>query len=69
MVISADKSIKLVNSETGDVVIDHQNAHKMGLTELSFSSDWEFFTSSSDRSIKHWKIDIEGKTISEVKTL
>ena len=69
MVVSADKSISLVNTASGEVVAKQDGAHKMGIIDLCFAEEWEFFSASSDATIKQWKIDVAGKAISLVKTL
>ncbi len=41
----------------------------MGIIDITFADEWEFFTSSSDATINQWKIDVAAKTITLLKTL
>lgn len=64
--VTSDKCIKVVHSDSGEVIISKDACHKMGISELAFSSEaGVFFTSSNDRSIKKWTLDTEAKTITE----
>jgi WD40 repeat protein len=48
------------------VIVSKDACHKMGISELAWSSEaGVFYTSSNDRSIKKWKVDVEAKTIEE----
>jgi len=42
----------------------------MGINDLVFTSnEWEIATCSSDRTVKIWKLDIEGKSVTELRNL
>jgi WD40 repeat protein len=42
----------------------------MGINDFSFTSTpWEIATCSSDRSVKVWKIDMEAKSVTEVRAM
>jgi len=67
--ISADKTIKVYSSETCEIIFEQGGLHKMGINDFVFSGKNEIATCSSDRTVKTWKIDIEAKTMTEVRTL
>ena len=68
--ISSDKSIKLINTESKECLVDKQACHKMGISELAFAAEaGVFYTASNDRTIKKWKIDFEAKSIEELSVL
>ena len=52
VVVSADKTITLVNTASGEVVAKQEGAHKMGIIDVCFAEEWEILTSSSDATIK-----------------
>lgn len=70
LTVSSDKSIKLFNTESKEVLVDKQACHKMGISEFAFAAEeGVFYTCSNDRSIKKWKIDFGAKSIDEVSLL
>ena len=70
MTVSADKFIKVYSTETYEFLFEQGGLHTMGINDFVFTSTpWEIATCSSDRSVKVWKIDIEAKTVTEVRAL
>ena len=68
--ISADKFIKVFSSETYEMVFEQGGLHTMGINDLVFTAnEWEVATCSSDRTVKIWKIDMEAKNVTEVRSL
>jgi len=62
--VSSDKSIKVHNCETYELVVSKDAAHSMGIIDFCFNSNpWEIVTCSSDRTLKTWKLDLEAKSI------
>ena len=54
---SADKSIAVFNTESGDLIKHFKACHKMGAYDLSWANDNEFFTCSADNIVKRWSLD------------
>lgn len=42
----------------------------MGINDMVFTAnEWEIATCSSDRTVKIWKMDLEAKNVTEIRTL
>jgi len=68
--VSADKTLKVHDTETYETVIEHAGLHSMGINDFVFTSEPnEIVTCSSDRTAKVWKINFETKKLDEVRTL
>lgn len=66
--VSSDKSIKVHNCESYELVVEKQGAHSMGIIDMCFTGNpWEISTCSSDRTVRTFKIDLAAKTIEQVK--
>jgi len=64
--VATDKSIKVYNTESNELVAEKLDAHSMGIQDFCYTSaPGEILTSSNDRTVKSWKVDLEAKTISE----
>ena len=61
--------MKIYNGESFECTVEKAGLHSMGINDFSFGDQNEIITCSSDRSVKTWKIDIEGKVIDEVRSL
>jgi len=58
--VSADKSLKIYNTESNEVVFVHDGLHTMGINDFSFTEiENEIITCSSDRTVKVWKVNFE----------
>ena len=67
--VSQDKSVKMYNCDTKELVIEKPAVHSMGINGFSFSDGNLIYTCSSDRSIKVHEYNIEGKTLEEKSQL
>ena len=68
--VSADKSLKVYNTETNETVFEQTGLHSMGINDFTFTNDpYEIVTCSSDRTAKVWRINLEAKKLDEVRTL
>lgn len=68
--ISADKFIKVYSTETSELVFEQEKCHAMGINDMAFMpNEWEIATCSSDRTVKIWKLDLEAKSFTEIRTL
>lgn len=54
---SADKTIAVFESETGNLIKHYKACHAMGIYDLCWVSDTEFYTSSADNNVKKWSLD------------
>lgn len=67
--VSADKSLKIHNTETYETVLEHTGLHSMGINDFCFTANPnEIITCSSDRSAKVWIVNFETKKLDEVTT-
>lgn len=68
--VSADKSLKIYNTETHELVMEQAGLHQMGINDLFFSQIAnELITCSSDKTAKVWKVNFEDKKLEEIRTL
>ena len=67
--VSQDKSVKMYNCESKELVIEKPAVHSMGINGFVFSAGNLIYTCSSDRSIKLHEYNIEGKTLEEKSQL
>lgn len=70
LTVSADKSIKIHNSDTYECVLDQQGVHTMGINDFSFGQidgQWHVVTCSSDRTCKLFPF--EENKLGEAKVL
>lgn len=54
---SADKSIAVIDTESGDLIKHYKACHKMGIYDLTWATEHEFFTCSADNLVKRWSLD------------
>jgi len=59
--------LKIFDAETFECVVEKAGLHSMGINDFSFADDGQIVTCSSDRTIKHWKIN--EKSLDEERTL
>lgn len=55
--VSADKSIGVFDSDSGDLIKHYTGAHAMGIYDLDWCDDNSFLTCSADNSVKKWQLD------------
>jgi WD40 repeat protein len=52
------------------LVFEQEKCHAMGINDMAFMpNEWEIATCSSDRTVKIWKLDLEAKSFTEIRTL
>ena len=66
MIASADKTIKVFNAESLEVVASLEAVHKMSITDVTLVSPGLVATTSSDQRVLTHKIDLEAKSIETV---
>ena len=67
LAVSSDKTLTAYNSENFEQVMQKEGLHKMGVTDMCFTTNQEeLVTCSSDRNVKRWKLNIAEKQLDEV---
>jgi WD40 repeat protein len=49
---SADKSVAVFDAKTGDLIKHYVGAHEMGIYDIQWGSETEFYTCSADNLVK-----------------
>lgn len=56
----------MYNTESNEIVIEKPDCHSMGIQDFTYTNvPGEILTSSNDKTVKSWKVDLEAKTIEE----
>lgn len=63
--VSADKSVKVFNSDTHEVVIKAENVHSMGIQDVC-QAEANILTSSSDKTVKAHGLDVGAGALNEI---